>query len=206
MNPDAIQIRRDLSPRPGPGDGPVVWLLPRAEQADPLWQILAEALGISVEAVRLETDGHGRRILTQVPAGVTAPQFAVAHTEGWNAIALLRRGQVGIDLEMMRPLADLSALARDYLTSAERVRLDSLAPNEQGAEFYRLWTTKEALAKALGLGLSVPFGEMEIAPLTTPTDWVRIYQSRQLGQGWQRWHQRVTLGAEMALLTVVWAR
>jgi phosphopantetheinyl transferase len=94
-------------------------------------------------------------------AGFPAIAFNISHSDGCVAVAVSRDGPVGIDLECVAP--DLrSSIVEDVLTRAERDSLSRLPAEAQWHRFMRIWTAKEACAKALGLGLGVDFRRMEV--------------------------------------------
>src|SRR5690348_5821910 len=84
-------------------------------------------------------------------------QFSLSHCRDVALIAFSHRVPVGIDVERVRPLADWKQIADRYLHPGERMELMALSEKERLPAFFRCWTRKEAVAKALGLGLSLPF-------------------------------------------------
>ena len=109
---------------------------------------------------------HGKPML--MPADGKAPSFSVSHSGDWLLIAITAPSvPVGIDLEMHRPLVEWADLAQRYFHPDEFSELAALSPSGQLPAFFDVWTRKEAVAKALGLGLSldlssfcVPVGEL----------------------------------------------
>ena len=94
-------------------------------------------------------------------AGFPAIEFNISHSDGCVAVAVSMDGPVGIDLECVA--ADLrSEIVEDVLTAAERDRLLQLSADEKWRRFMRIWTAKEACAKALGLGLGLDFRRIEV--------------------------------------------
>lgn len=88
-------------------------------------------------------DARGRR----QPADA---RISISHRDGCAVAAVAPEGtRVGVDLERMGSL-DRTA-ARYFLTEAERA-----------SDVTALWSLKEAAWKALGLGRSVPFKELEL--------------------------------------------
>jgi phosphopantetheinyl transferase len=79
------------------------------------------------------------------------PVLSLAHTEA-GAVAIAAAGPVGIDVE---PLTrDTQAILPDFATAEEIALIDDLATTcLDGTAPTRLWCAKEAVAKALGLGL-----------------------------------------------------
>lgn len=72
-----------------------------------------------------------------------------------HAVAVVSAAPVGIDAETIRPLDDLDTLIEAMCHSSERKWLDALSPEARLKVFYKIWTSKEAVLKALGEGLSI---------------------------------------------------
>ena len=81
-------------------------------------------------------------------------QFNLAHTQGLALYAFTRERAIGIDIEQIRPIADLEQLAGRYFSRRENAVLRSLAPDEKQETFFRYWVRKEACLKAIGMGLA----------------------------------------------------
>jgi 4'-phosphopantetheinyl transferase len=122
---------------------------------------------------RVEADASGR--LEVAGGGVDpAPAVSLSHS-GSLALCGLKRsgGLLGVDIERCVPRrSGWTALAGFVLHPREQERLAGLDAPERWRGFYRSWTLKEALAKALGVGLALPFdriafsadGRLEAAP------------------------------------------
>jgi 4'-phosphopantetheinyl transferase len=83
------------------------------------------------------------------------PAFSLTHAGDLVGVAV-HAAPVGLDVEQVRPLADLAAMAAH-----------ACAPGETVADadaFFRLWTRKEALLKSTGEGLSTPMSDIAIGP------------------------------------------
>jgi 4'-phosphopantetheinyl transferase len=61
---------------------------------------------------------------------------------------------VGVDLEYIRPISDVLALAKRYFSPGEYAVMRGLPPNKMQEVFFRYWTCKEAYLKATGAGLA----------------------------------------------------
>ncbi|MEU9510527.1 4'-phosphopantetheinyl transferase superfamily protein [Micromonospora sp. NPDC048170] len=87
--------------------------------------------------------GAGGRVELPVSVSRCGPVVVVAARAG---------GPVGVDVERCRPLPAL-ALARRWYAPAEAAWLAGRPADGQAVDFLRLWTAKEAVGKALGVGL-----------------------------------------------------
>jgi len=91
------------------------------------------------------------------PAHAAEVSFSLSHTRGLVGCALWRTAPVGLDLEASTRRLKVVELLDTVLSSAEREQWDGAALAEGPAleRFLEIWTLKEALSKALGVGLSV---------------------------------------------------
>jgi len=88
--------------------------------------------------------------------------FNVSHSGRHGLIALAPGGRVGGDLEERVPRHDFDRLTEAVFGPDERADLAAVAGDARTRLFYRLWTLKEAAAKALGTGLSFDVSRFEI--------------------------------------------
>lgn len=93
---------------------------------------------------------HGKPRLTG-----PGPGFSLTHAGHLVGVAV-HAGPVGLDVEQVRPLSDLAAMAAHACAPGETVA-------DTGA-FFRLWTRKEALLKSTGEGLSTPMSDITLTP------------------------------------------
>jgi phosphopantetheinyl transferase len=112
-------------------------------------QVLGAVLGVPADTLRFEVEPGGKPHLVE-PSGV---DFNVSHTAGAVGVAVIPGLAVGIDLERVRPLPARRRLRRAF-SAAEWAAIG--AARDLDRELLLTWTRKEALLKALGLGLTVP--------------------------------------------------
>ncbi len=135
------------------------WLMGRLAAKDAIRGLLKKHYDIEAGPADIEigTDGYGR----PVPAGAcidktgAVPALSLAHTNEMAAAIVCnsRAGnRVGFDIEQIRPLDE--SFIKTAFTSQERSLLDSFKESEQPYLALRFWCAKEALAKALGRGLT----------------------------------------------------
>ena len=120
-----------------------------------------------------------------------ALHFNLSHTEGLVAVALSRNIEIGVDVEYQRDLPDRDGVARTVFR-AEEIEEMQRSP-DRVSRFFQLWTTKEAVMKATGLGFSLPPKDIGLTgpgPVLTalpsdhgaPSEW--WLHSESLGTHW----------------------
>lgn len=127
-----------------------------------LRDVLGAYLGVAPRVVRF---GYGPRDKPALapPLDATGVQFNVSHSGEIALYALTLHRQIGVDVEQVRPLADLDALARRNFSRAECAALFALPPARRPPAFFACWTRKEAYVKALGDGLSHPLDAFTVS-------------------------------------------
>ena len=125
-----------------------------------LRRLLAERLGVRPQALELVSGANGKPALGPRLAA-SGWRFNAAHCEELALYAFARGREVGIDVEAIHPVAEADAIAASVFSAAERSAYLALAPGDRALGFLRLWTRKEALAKALGAGLSLPLERLD---------------------------------------------
>jgi 4'-phosphopantetheinyl transferase len=130
---------------------------------------LAARLGARHGAFRV--DGFGKPEL-EPPVGTPPLRFNLTHTRGLVACALVNGWDIGIDAEQMDASRPLFELAEHYFAEAEVAQLRAAAGALGTPAFYRFWTLKEAIIKAIGEGLSLPLKRFAftLAPLSLAID------------------------------------
>jgi len=120
-----------------------------------LRKILGRVSGVSPREIQLHQPrgikpihiaGVGRRL-----------HFSLSHTSGCIAIAVSRAVEVGVDIERIRPAANIDQLSASTLHEEEMFRFNHLSADDKVTYFFRVWALKEAYAKALGVGLALSF-------------------------------------------------
>mgnify|MGYP001099690516 CR=1 FL=1 len=123
--------------------------------------VLSFYLNCPPRALELSLGIHGKPELN--PGGLYPPvQFNLSHTRERIAIALHRDTPVGIDIERLKPLTHLEKLCQRCLTHQESETVLGLAIQPATHRFLRYWTAKEAVLKAMGLGLAYPMKHLEV--------------------------------------------
>lgn len=112
--------------------------------------LVARATGHTPRAVPLERGPRGKPAL----AGGAGPHVSLAHSGAFAAVALTAAGPVGVDIEQPRPVPDAAGLARTVMSTREFDRWRGQPAATATDALLRAWTWKEAVLKALGVGLA----------------------------------------------------
>lgn len=117
-----------------------------------LRQVLSSHTGVDAPLLEFELGKNGKPALVR-PDGV---HFNLSHSQSVALIAIGRSDvEIGVDVEVLRSMADAEAMAASYFTAAEQRALAAVAPALRDRAFLICWTRKEACLKAIGLGLGV---------------------------------------------------
>ncbi|MDP2228613.1 MAG: 4'-phosphopantetheinyl transferase superfamily protein [Moraxellaceae bacterium] len=115
--------------------------------------VLSRYIGLEPRHLEIAVSPEGKPFL----ATATDLVFNVSHAGGLIVCAVSRALQLGIDIEWRGGNVDMPALAENYCSASER---ELLAGTVEAEPFYKLWTLKEAYAKACGQGLALPLADI----------------------------------------------
>lgn len=127
------------------------------------------ALGAPPEAVELGYGLTGRPFLR----GYDGVHVSLSHTDGLLLVGLAAGGVIGVDAERADRVLYGPGLERHLLTPYEAERIEAMPAAGRNPAVLRLWTLKEAYAKALGLGMLLPFTDFGFSPDGPPADLLR---------------------------------
>jgi len=124
---------------------------------------LARCLDIPPMAVRYESGLHGK---PRLQAGLPSLEFNLSHSGELGVLAVARDRPVGVDVEQVRDVPDALDIADAHFSAVEREVLRSFPPAERQGAFFRCWTRKEAVIKAVGegLGRALDSFDVDLAP------------------------------------------
>jgi 4'-phosphopantetheinyl transferase len=119
------------------------------------------------ECLEFQTTTQGKPLFF-TPSGIECPSFNLSYSQDMVAIALSVDNNndtinaVGVDIEAIIS-GTIDRIPWDVLTSREISLLTQVNPKNQYAEFLKIWTLKEAFAKASGLGVRLDFRMLEVS-------------------------------------------
>ena len=114
---------------------------------------LAHELGVAPQTIEFATEPQGKLAIAQPPSEVG---FNLSHTADCVVCATCRDFAVGLDIERVMDRVNPLLISQRFFSESESRSIVALDPSERLDRFFRIWTLKEALAKAHGLGLLAP--------------------------------------------------
>ena len=123
--------------------------------------ILSERLGCSNRQLSFGYLEHGKPF-ARVDGRRAAIGFNVSHSGGHGLIAIAESEWLGVDVEERVPSRDFEGIGSLVYGPTERQSLAHAKGNDKVHLFFRLWSMKEALIKALGTGFSLGPSRFEV--------------------------------------------
>jgi len=142
-------------------------------------------LGVAPGKVLMNVGPNGKPGL--VISGDAPPdfQFNVSHSGDLALFAFTRGCEIGADVELIRPMADLALVANQFFCREESEELLSLPAAERDRAFFLCWTRKEAYVKAVGDGLSTALDSFRVTLRPgEPARFVHLNFDSSLAQAW----------------------
>jgi 4'-phosphopantetheinyl transferase len=113
--------------------------------------LLSVYLQVELEEVTYQLSKEGKPALT-TNINSLGIDFNFSHTHDFLLVGISSKQQIGVDLEIMTKKVDFLEIAKRFFSSIEYQQLSR--SDVLTRDFYRLWTAKEAIVKAAGLGIS----------------------------------------------------
>lgn len=129
-----------------------------------LRKTLATYLSCDAAEIHFTKGEHGKPYLQDNP---TQLQFNVSHSHDAAIFAFAHHAEIGVDIEKMEEEFD-EAVAERFFSLDEYAQLKALPSAQKNEAFYRFWSGKEAVIKALGKGLYAPLKEFSLQLIHNP--------------------------------------
>lgn len=120
---------------------------------------LSKLLKIKARSIGIGTSEYGKPFIR----GIDLP-FSLSRTGNQFAFVFGNSRQcLGIDIEQIKPEIDFKSISRNYFcVSEQQLILSSTEPADQKRTFFELWTRKEALLKAIGIGIGIELSRVPV--------------------------------------------
>lgn len=158
-----------------------------------LSNMLADVWDLAPHEVEIRSERSGRPYLA-TNSGHRLPFISLSHSRGWVACAATEIGPIGIDIERPRPGRDHGGISAVAFGPLEQARVTAAG----AGAFYRIWTLREAIAKACGQGLALATdGRDRVHDGPDEGEWATTLD----GTGWALSHR--TVESDLSLATAV---
>jgi phosphopantetheinyl transferase len=113
------------------------------------------------EPIELEVYGEGKPRLSSIQ-NKPGIHFNLSHSKGLLVIAITLMGEIGVDVEKVRPMDKMEQISeRFYFESEQKVIRDAM-DTEKAIVFFQIWTAKEAWAKLHASSIFGAFKKFEL--------------------------------------------
>ncbi len=126
-----------------------------------LRRILCDRLNCSNDDLSFAVTAYGKpSALVQGRAATVS--FNVSHSGNYGLLAFAPSGWIGVDVEERVANRHLDLLTKTVFGPNEREEIAAVHGEQKIEMFFNLWTVKEALIKALGVGISLDTSKFEV--------------------------------------------
>lgn len=141
--------------------------------------VLGGYLGLRPNELKFETEAHGRPRLSTVDRNPRDFRFNATSSLPLSLLAVTASGQVGVDVECLRAMPDAAQIAATQFHPEEARQITGrTGADDRHDAFFRCWTRKEAVVKAMGTGL---YTDLDIFVVGAEAE-SSVFQPRFVGQ------------------------
>jgi 4'-phosphopantetheinyl transferase len=112
-------------------------------------RVLASCIDDDPARIHFDTGPHGKPHLR----GHDRIHFNISHSPRWWVMAVAQDRDVGIDVEDLDRKIDIERVAARLFVPEEIAVIESLEGEDRRRAFFRVWTSREAVVKAMGEGI-----------------------------------------------------
>lgn len=120
--------------------------------------ILGQCLGVPPQTMTFTSNAAGKPALPGHPLA-----FNLSHSGDVAAFAVAAGGNLGVDVEVVRPVPDADTLASRFFSREEAADLARVPASGRLEAFFGVWTRKEAFLKATGEGMARPLDSFAVS-------------------------------------------
>lgn len=120
---------------------------------------LSKLLGAKAKSIKIGESEYGKPFIS----GMDLP-FSLSRTKNLFAFVVGHSNQfLGIDIEQIKPEIDFMNISRNYFNVKEQELILSFNNiDDQKRTFFEIWTRKEALLKAIGIGINTELSKVPV--------------------------------------------
>jgi 4'-phosphopantetheinyl transferase len=120
---------------------------------------LSKLLGVKAKSVKIEESVNGKPFTsgTALPFSLSRSKNLFIFAIGWGDQL------VGVDIEQIKTRINFLDITRDYFSFNEQQSISSFKnTDDQNRTFFEIWTRKEALLKAVGIGINTELSKVQV--------------------------------------------
>lgn len=159
-----------------------------------LRRLSGEYLGADPLSLTLETGPHGKPCWAGPDSRLS---FNISHSGNRVLLAFATQAEIGVDVQEIDrgPRFNPMKTATYAFHPEERAALAAVEEDARPAMFAAIWTAKEAVIKAAGLGLFGALDRFSVLPLPPEGQWGRAVLSPSAAEAQTPWrHTLLTVG------------
>jgi 4'-phosphopantetheinyl transferase len=154
-----------------------------------LRMVLAQYIGERPEKIEFGSEHRGKPSLAGMHSEARL-KFNLSHSADLALVAVVNDCEVGVDVEQVREVKELAALAERYFHPSEVA--DVMSAMNRSAAFFRHWTAKEAVLKAFGSGITERLDHFQVPPSETASGWVDVSGTPSFNMASHCWITRLS--------------
>jgi 4'-phosphopantetheinyl transferase len=121
--------------------------------------LIAAYAGTRPERVRFRYGDRGKPYVADPASDL---QLNLSNSDEMALVGFVRGGEIGVDIEFLKPMPDCEQIAERFFSASERDVLRALPADRKEEAFFNCWTRKEAYLKAVGTGLAAPLDSFDV--------------------------------------------
>lgn len=120
---------------------------------------LSKLLKTNAKSIRIVESENGKPFTSDMDL-----PFSLSRTKNLFAFVIGRSNQfLGIDIEQIKREIDVTNISRNYFSiNEQQLILLCDKTSDQNRTFFEIWTRKEALLKAIGIGINTELSEVQV--------------------------------------------
>ena len=126
-----------------------------------LRKLIASYINIAPKDILFSYAKYGKPYLA-TENNIHGIEFNLAHSKECIIYGFTKNIEVGVDIEFINKDFAIEDIVKYYCSEEEQHKLQILSGHQKCCYFYKLWVIKEALVKAMGVGLSYDLRQIHI--------------------------------------------
>ncbi|MFC1539842.1 4'-phosphopantetheinyl transferase family protein [Candidatus Latescibacterota bacterium] len=123
--------------------------------------LLSRYLNTEPEELEIIYTKNGKPVLTGSDQDKLS--YNLSHSHGNIFYGITAGGEIGVDIEKIRSNASIMGIAHRQFTEPELQIVEQTEHEDTLRMFFKIWTRKEAVLKAFGMGLLLPMRNFDVS-------------------------------------------